>query len=654
MLWWNKNNLRMIQNNLRDIDVLMDIDKHIEWLKSFDVNVLQIGCGGITAFHPSKLDCQYVNPYMKGDFLKEIIEKCHANEIKVIARFDFSKTHESFYEGHGDWYSRKFDGEPIRYHDTIATCVNGEYQRTLSIKIIEEVISQYPVDGIFFNMFGYVTYDYSGNYIGICQCENCKRRFAEMYGEILPLQEDLADPIFLKYLEFKKITVNEILDNINKTTKSYSENIAISTYATNLVDIVRNESNSALDRPLPFWIYSSSDNVGKIEGSYENKISSNCAINAVDIPYRFMGVSKYLNQIRLYQNLAAGSGLDWCIIGNFDDYPDHENFESVRKIFKFHKMYEDYYGHFEEKTKIMLVTANDGRALNEEYRGLFKMFKEDHILFTIVESDALDLKINEFNDYDFIILPSLSSLSPRVEEAFKNTRANIIASGGSFAEDKELVKELFGVELSNVITDVRGTYLHLEPKSDFPDFLDKEWVFLDESYYEMSLDKDTLGILPKIEKARYGPPERCYGHTYTNTMMVSIESNGNVYIPWHIGSLYYKYGYDEFKKLFLNIMEKVKPIPRLFETNAPEMIEIFLAKVDHNSYIMQFINLTGYNGITFFKPLKVDDILVCFNNINPKSIEELTENGKKELAYKNNMTISMDEDEIYKAFLIKI
>ena len=30
MAWWLKNNIRMIQNNIRDIDVRMDIDKQIE------------------------------------------------------------------------------------------------------------------------------------------------------------------------------------------------------------------------------------------------------------------------------------------------------------------------------------------------------------------------------------------------------------------------------------------------------------------------------------------------------------------------------------------------------------------------------------------------------------------------------------------------
>ena len=125
MAWWLKNNLRMIQNNIRDTDAEMDIDKQIEWLKYFGANVLQIGCGGITAFHPSKLECQHVSPYLKNDFIGEVVEKCHANGIRVIARFDFSKTHESLCEAHPDWYFRKEDGSLVRYHDTVATCVNG-------------------------------------------------------------------------------------------------------------------------------------------------------------------------------------------------------------------------------------------------------------------------------------------------------------------------------------------------------------------------------------------------------------------------------------------------------------------------------------------------------------------------------------------------
>ena len=62
----------------------------------------------------------------------------------------------------------------------------------------------------------------------------------------------------------------------------------------------------------------------------------NCAINAVDIFYRFQGVSPELTKIRLYENMAAGSQLDFCIIGDFADYPeigyDHNEMGQVRSL----------------------------------------------------------------------------------------------------------------------------------------------------------------------------------------------------------------------------------------------------------------------------------------------------------------------------------
>lgn len=656
MAWWLKNNIRMIQNNIRDIDVRMDIDKQIEWLKSFGANTLQIGCGGITAFHPTKLDFQWQNPYMEGDFFGEVLKKCHENGIRVIARFDFSKTHEKFYEEHPEWYFRGLDGKPVRYHDTVATCVNGPYQSERSLDIIREVMEQYPVDGIFFNMFGYITFDYSGNYVGICQCENCKRRFREMYGEELPVKENLEDPVFIKYIDFKKKTVDEMLTKIHNLARSINPDCAVSTYVTTGVDIVRNESNSAVDRPLPFWIYNSSDNVGEIEGSYEDKICSNCCINAVDLPYRFMGVSDQLNQIRLYGDLANGGTLDWCIIGNFDDYPDRENFDSVRKIFHYHKQYEQYYGHFSPKTKIMLVKEGDRRELCAEYRGIFRMLKETHLQFTIVKADALKDKLAELDDYDYIILPDVHTLPDEVVKALGNTRAVVVGTGLTMDESDKCLKEVFGVEVSEKITDVRGTYLKTMPEDVFADFAKtgKAWVFLDDPYRKMKLLPVTKGYLPLIEKTMFGPPERCFGHQETDDAMMSIFGGKNIYVPWNIGTLYYKLGYDEFKKLLLDIMKAAGDLPYSFDTTVPEMVEMILSECEPGTYMLQLINLTGYNGMTFFAPREMKNLRVKFREINPVHVEELTDHGLETIAYENGMTFDLKEGELYKAFLIHV
>lgn len=655
MTWWLQNNIRMIQNNIRDIDAKMDIDRHIEWLKRFDANTLQIGCGGITAFYPTELDFQWKNPYMDGDFFGEILEKCHRNGIRVIARFDFSKTHECFYPEHPDWYFRSADGSPVRYHDTVATCVNGPYQRERSLDIIREVLVKYPVDGIFFNMFGYITADYSGHYVGICRCENCRRRFREMYKEELPVREDMEDPVFNKYIDFKKRTVDEMLTKIHYLTKSINPDCAVSTYATTGVDIVRNESNSAVDRPLPFWIYSSSDNVGEIEGSYEDKVSSNCCINAVDLPYRFMGVSDELNQIRLYEDLASGGGLDWCIIGNFDDYPDYGNFDSVKKIFRHHKRYEKYYGHFDPKTRVMLVKEGRRKELCAEYRGIFRMLKEEHILFTIVGVDALESKIQEFDDYDFILMPDVHSISEPVFDALRKTKAVVVASGMTLEQKSEQVKALFGVALNERISDVRGTYMRTVPAEIFEDFdrEQKQWVFLDGQYRTMDLSDGTRGFLPKVEKAMFGPPERCFGHRDTEEYMMAVNRQDNIYIPWNIGTLYYKLGYGEFKQLLLDGMKSVRRLPKAFETNAPKMVELFLAECAPSTYMLQMINITGYNGMTFFQPSDIEDLWIRLTGLDPVSVEEMTEHGLVPVEYSDRLTCSMKDGEIYKSYLIK-
>lgn len=654
MKWWMRNNLRMVQNNIRDIDVVrMDIDKEIRWLKDIHANCLQIGCGGITAHHETSLESQVQNPLMKGDFLREIVDKCHSNGIHVIARFDFSKVNEKYLDTHPDWFSRTLKGDVVRYHDTVATCVNGEYQREEVLRIIREVIENYDVDGIFFNMFGYITKDYSGNYVGICQCENCKRLFRERYGLELPVVEDEDDPVFRKYQEFKRETVHNQLQSIRDMVKGFSEDIAISTYATDCIDIVRNESNSAVDRPLPHWIYDSSDNVCQIEDSFDDKIASNVAINAVDLPYRFMGVSDSFNRLRLYGNIAAGSGLDWCIIGNFDDYPDMSNYAGTKEVFAFHEKYEEYYGSFERQARIILVCPGYRivGADYSEFRGVFKMLKERHLLFEEVMSESLPEK--QLDEYDFIILPGIQNLNEETILALEKTKACVVATGASFYQHKEIAERLFSLRLGKKITDVRSAYLQTKPESVFPDFASsgKKWVYLDMPYYEMELDCDARGMLPLVTPSMYGPPERCYGNDETDFAMVSCIGS-RIYFPWSVGSLYFRQGYEEFKHLFFDVMASDREIPEAFDTNCPEMIEMFLDKTGGGDFIFQVLNKCGFNGSTVFRPLVLKDLYVRFRDIEPKEIFELGKDGLIPVRYDGKLVF--DIDDVYKAFIIKV
>ena len=143
MNWWMEKPYRMVQNNLRDIDGAMDVDYEVDMLKKLGANVVQVGCGGISAYGPSQLACQRPTPYLQGDKFGEIVEKCHAAGIRVIARFDISKVHKDYLQTNPDWFTRRADGDPAYFEDCAAVCVNGAYQQERILDVLREAMTNY-------------------------------------------------------------------------------------------------------------------------------------------------------------------------------------------------------------------------------------------------------------------------------------------------------------------------------------------------------------------------------------------------------------------------------------------------------------------------------------------------------------------------------
>jgi hypothetical protein len=93
-------------------------------------------------------------------------------------------------------------------------------------------------------MIGYTTSDYSGNNYGICQYENCKKRFREFSGHQLPTRPDMSDPIFREYNNFKKITSEEFFNKIGNHIKTLNPALMINTYTDAGVDMIASESGA--------------------------------------------------------------------------------------------------------------------------------------------------------------------------------------------------------------------------------------------------------------------------------------------------------------------------------------------------------------------------------------------------------------------------
>jgi hypothetical protein len=156
--------IRLLQTNLRETDTALDPARLVRQLEEYSANALLFGMGGIVAHYPTKVEFHYASPHMPAgrDTFGEVLREAHARKIRVIGRFDLSKTQKAVYDAHPEWFFRQANGEPVIYNGLYSTCINGGYYREHAIKILTEALERYDVDGLFFNMFGNPAADYSG------------------------------------------------------------------------------------------------------------------------------------------------------------------------------------------------------------------------------------------------------------------------------------------------------------------------------------------------------------------------------------------------------------------------------------------------------------------------------------------------------------
>ena len=433
----------------------------------------------------------------------------------------------------------------------------------------------------------------------------------------------------------------------------------MSTYSDDGIDIVRNEAHSSLDDVGRFWLYSAFDDAASVGNTFPDKVSSNVAINAVDIPVRFMGVSTYLNETRLYQEMAVGSNLDWCIVGSFQDYPDRANYQGVKRAFHLHAAHEDLFAKLKSAARVLLVQPRPFYQFSvasgwngKEYRGLASMLKEEHIPFDPVIYSGIDNVSDRLDEYDVIILPdSPRRPTEKFRQKLLETTATVVATGCTFREDPELLRELFGVRLAEQITPIRSTYVATEPKEIFKSLPLRDWVYLDKIAYRITLE-DAQGFLPLIGYAPYGPPERAFGHKRTGDSMAAVKGKKNIYLPWQIGTLYETQGYEDFKQIFIDLLKSVRPIQRPFITDAPGCAEMIYRLVDENICLLQIVNLSGYNGKTMAKPLPLENIHVTLPGKKIKRVEQLTEDGLDEQPFSSPNVMTLRCPEIYSGYQI--
>jgi hypothetical protein len=628
MTWWQEKPMRLIQTNLREIDATLDIDTYIKSLEDFSADALLFNVGGIAANYPSELKFQYVNPFLKDDFTGKVIERVHELGMKFIARFDFSRLNEVHALANPDWLYRSVEGKIVNYNGQVHTCINGYYQQEYSLKILKEVLEKYPIDGVFFNMIGYVTYDYSYNFHGICQCENCLRRFAERTGhDKLPVKEDPNDPVFRDYGQFRIDTVRELFDRRVAVVKSWNRNIAIMNYTHTGSDVHRKESSSGFLLPQPEWNYSATENVRTVHGSWEGMAVSNAAVHFVDFAMRHTAVSPHLTALRLAQDVVNGGWLDYYVIGTLINQDDRLCFDLVKDLFRFHKEQEKYYTKLESLAEICLVVPESSSMYGskKEFRGIMRILAENHVQYDLLHDSAL-MKPEAFEKlqrYKVLILADQRSLSDEAVSAidrFVEQGGKLLATGFTSSCDPKgrplgrIRLQSLGVKEFTHKPKTQGAYFRIrrEDKSRLNGFEALDLVYLSGEALECKLEDDAEGLLGLIPSCMFGPPEKCYITEETDVPGLIGTRNGSgkaAYIPWGIGDHYEKHSNHGHARLLMAALRDVLGHREPLEVNASPLVEVsFYGTKGSTRRLVSAVNVSGQLGTAFHAPLPIRDL----------------------------------------------
>lgn len=591
--WWMKEPIRWVQTNLRQTDAGLDARRLAEQLADMRANVALMGMGGIAAYYPTAVEFHYPSPDLPAgrDMFGDVLKEAHARKIRVVGRFDLSKTRKAVFDAHPEWFFRQANGEPVIYNGLYSTCINGGYYREQGMKILSEALDKYAVDGLFFNMFGNQSRDYSGREVGLCHCGACAKKYRETYRKEIPDKPDDD------YRKFMFTSSREVAAAIGDLIHSKRPQAGYFNYIQEYTDGIMSESNTAVARPLPLWPYSASDNVNRARNSQPGKMAVDLNMQFVDYWWRFATVPAQEIALRCWQNIANGGALTFEMNGAFDQQ-DRQALEAAKPIFRWVAAHEQYYVGQTSAARVLLLgePSNTGRVYSlESYRGLFRLLVEEHVPFAV--SNNMDWVGKR--EFDLVIC---ADWAPAGLKQYAENGGHVLVVGAQQPEFEV-------APVVKTINEVRG-YVRVRDHAAFPSLKDTDLLMLNGPFTELRDDGPSL--LTFVPPSMFGPPEFIHidmKDTDTTAIVFRRLGKGTVaWIPWNLGGMYYRHSLPAHAGLFRDALNRILP-RRQLRANAHPLVEMTLMRQGRRT-LLHLINLSGHSQTGYFAPIPMSGIQV--------------------------------------------
>jgi len=612
--------LRVVQTNLQIKDTTkinpVELARQIDELGG---NALVFNVGGIYAWYDTDVDHHTKNPYLPEDtnLLEEVIEECHDRDIEFIGRVDFSKANDDVYAHKPEWFARTPDGDaktigaerPGDWPILRFTCLNSAYRKDgVALPVIEEIISSFDVDGIFYNAPHYIT----------CHCDTCKRKYEDHYGEPLPdetvkFHEDWAEQCVRDNMEPRYRFIKDLDPDVEMVLYYDHNGDDLPEHAA-MSDLVCTESQNILSlghSDLPErWKPAQTMKIGNTVEDGPDPIGIIHSSPGMD--WRHTGLPPAEYEYWLSQ-IPANKGTIWhSLTGIPDTIVDDRLLEVVRDV--------------NHKTEQIDPLMEDATSVAETVL-LWDDSEEAHALFNglIQQQFPFDLLLREqaeldrFREYDLVVVPADWEFDPQFVDdlcRFVDSGGRLLVEGG-LPDDADRLFELLGVadnpdlgeDLVASYSRLEGTENPLQRGMEDTDLLPHRGPV---AYCDPADGAETLlTLVPQWSplEAVGKPPERASLHvSHTDIPMAIAGSTGRtLYLPFRLSSLISEYQIDDHYRLLENAIDHLLGDRRTVQATSKQGLQLTPFETE-NGYLLHLVNGTGDRPLKTTTPVSDIDV----------------------------------------------
>lgn len=629
--WWIDEPIRMALFLFNQYQAPLDTDAFVQKLVDLDVNAVVLPVGGIAAWYPTDVPFHVRAPSLPEgrDLVGEILDKAHKRGIYVVARFEWTVNQDkAIAEAHPEWLQCDAEGNSPLWNDTQLMCVNGGYMQEHIFKIMDEALTRYPLDGMFFNYGGG-----QRNAFGPCQCDNCQQLYRDAYGTDVPKAPDA------QYIDFMNLCASKLASKIRSFAKAKRPS-GFNFMVGKDADSTNSETHSApIAEAHAYWLYDASETVNRARAAHPERMPFNNDAAFLDGRWRYAHRSAADGEIRAFQNMANGAGPYLFLNGNHEQF-DRNGENGARPAFKFHKDNADLYVRQDNAARILLLDEpgpslasmlfrfGQGKAVdgntpgnggfgyrdstelgsgpenhNTAMAGFFRMLTENHIPFVL--SRDLTWIDSDPGRYDLVIS---AKAAPAQLDKYLRQGGRVLAAGAIKPE----------LDLPKVVRqwprkDTLAAYWRVNDRELLPSLKDADLMFFYSDYLE--LEPGSQSALTLVPRTKYNPMEMVgEGLSDTASPGLHLADYGQgrlAYIPWDIGDLYFRASNGFHSAMVADLIDHLLPDGRQIHTDAHPMVQMTLQHQKHaGRTLVHFVNLSGAAQVAYHPAIPMGPIHV--------------------------------------------